>query len=596
MTTRFISDSARARRARLSCFAATALIMAGCASHPDKADRPDNPFNPGSDGPGAVRAPVSDAQLRGEAQRAYSVAHDLLATGDYETAEQRFTALVTRYPFTDYATQAELEKIYAQYRSFKSDEAITAADRFLREHPRHPHADYILYVKGLVDSSRDNSFLDLLPVDKDKRDSQNARRAYDDFALLIQKYPMSVYASDARKRMLYLRNRIAAHELTVVKFYIKRGAWVAASKRAENIIFEYPGAPATADALLLLQQCYANLGLKAQTDEVRDLVAGNAASIKAANAPAIKTESRYVVAGNGAAGGTVTTQNAEPPKGFFGKVGAFVDGLSKTYTVNATTGTPDPSAPPSLGTGPYSGPDTVINVTLPKITETPAAGAEPSAAAAPTSVQPDTTAEPKKKGGFFDFLNKTYTIGGKKDAAPAATVAPTTATPAPAAPAVAPAIVAPAAAQPAAAAPTATKPDNGPVQSTEGAKSKGGALDFLNKTYTIGGKKPAAEAAPAAAAAGTPDAANNAASATTEPKKKGFFESLGDVFSSGKTFTIHTKDGGAVTTRSAEEAAEAKKSGTGLNVSLDYEDPADKDKKAASDAAATPAPESQPAK
>lgn len=585
MTTRFISDSAFARRARLSCFAAAALIIAGCASHADKADRPDNPFNPGSDGPGAVRAPVSDAQLRGEAQRAYSVAHDLLATGDYETAEQRFTALVTRYPFTDYATQAELEKIYAQYRSFKSDEAITAADRFLREHPRHPHADYILYVKGLVDSSRDNSFLDLLPVDKDKRDSQNARRAYDDFALLIQKYPMSVYANDARKRMLYLRNRIAAHELTVVKFYIKRGAWVAASKRAENIIFEYPGAPATADALLLLQQCYANLGLKTQTDEVRDLVAGNAASIKAANAPIIKTESRYVVAGNGSSGGTVTTQTAQPPKGFFGKVGAFVDGLSKTYTVNATTGTPDPSAPPSLGTGPYSGPDTVINVTLPKVTETPATGAAPAAAA----TQPDAAAEPKKKGGFFDFLNKTYTVGGKKDAAPAA--APAAAAPV-AEPAATAAPAAAVTAQPVTAAPAPTKPDTGPVQSTEGAKSKdgkGGALDFLNKTYTIGGKKPAA--APAAAAA-TPDAAANAAAATTEPKKKGFFESLGDVFSSGKTFTIHTKDGGTVTTRSAEEAAEAeaaaKKSGTGLNVSLDYEDPAD--------AAAKPTPDSQPAK
>jgi outer membrane protein assembly factor BamD len=590
MTTRFISDSAFARRARLSCFAAAALIIAGCASHADKADRPDNPFNPGSDGPGAVRAPVSDDQLHKEALRAYTTAHDLLATGDYETAEQRLSALITRYPFTDFATQAELEKIYAQYRSFKSDEAITAADRFLREHPRHPHADYVQYVKGLIDSNRDNSFIDFLPVDKDKRDSLNARRAYDDFALLIQKYPMSVYANDARKRMLYLRNRIAAHELTVVKFYIKRGAWVAASKRAENIIFEYPGAPATADALLLLQQCYANLGLKTQTDEVRDLVAGNAASIKAANAPAIKTESRYVVAGNGAAGGTVTTQNAEPPKGFFGKVGAFVDSLGKTYTVNATTGTPDPSAPPSLGTGPYSGPDTVINVTLPKATETPAAGAAPAAA----TTQPGAAAEPKKKGGFFDFLNKTYTVGGKKDAAPAA--APVAEPAAPAAPAAA------VTTQPVTAAPAATKPDNGPVQSTEGAKSKdgkGGALDFLNKTYTIGGKKPAAGAAPAAAAA-TPDAAANAAAATTEPKKKGFFESLGDVFSSGKTFTIHTKDGGTVTTRSAEEAAEAeaaaKKSGTGLNVSLDYEDPADADKKATPDAAAKPAPDSQPAK
>lgn len=466
MTNCFSSGAALPRAVLPICIAVAATLIAGCSSRGEKADRPENPFKGGA----GVVAPRSERELRLEADQLYRKGHDSLVSGDYEAASQRFTEVISKYPFTDFATQAELEKIYAQYRSFQPDEAVTAADRFLREHPRHPNVDYIQYVKGLTDFERDNRLVDYLPIDSSKRDVLNARRAYDDFALLLQKYPTSRYAGDARKRMIYLRNRIAAHEVSVVRFYVKRGAWVAASKRAENIIFEFPGAPATADALLLLQQSYEKLGLKPQIEEVRQLVAANDASFKAAQTKSAKVAPLSLVdaAPEGAAVASApATAEPEPRRGFFGRIGGLLDSLNKSYTVGepaaATPSTPiatnvgveapGPTAsepPASLTTGPNSGRETVITIPAARADGNAAATAVPektpsgsapidastpsaaSAVTAPAAAAAAAPAKPKSSIWSLDFLNKSYTIGGskKKDAEAAAPKAPDAAAPA----------------------------------------------------------------------------------------------------------------------------------------------------------------------
>lgn len=234
-----------------------AALAAGCASDPDKLPV-DNPFKSGK----------SERELRLEADGLYRLARRSLESSDFPGAIQRYEAIILRYPFTDFATQAQIESIYARYRSFDPDGAISGAERFLKEYPRHASADYVQYLKGLVNFERGESPFDWL-LDPTKQDLSPARRAFDDFALLIQRYPLSRYAGDARLRMVHLRNRIAEHELHVVRFYVRRGAYVAAAKRAEAVIAEYPGAPATHEALKLLQESYEALGLKAQATDVQ---------------------------------------------------------------------------------------------------------------------------------------------------------------------------------------------------------------------------------------------------------------------------------------------------------------------------------------
>lgn len=257
---------------RAALAAALVLTLAACASDPN-ALPPTNPFKGGK----------SERELRLEADGLYRLARRSLDTADFQGAVQRYDQILLRYPFTDYATQAHLESIYAKYRAFDPEGALATADRFLKEHPRHPAVDYVYYLRGLINFQRGESLFDWL-VDSSRQDVGYARRAFDDFALLLQKYPASPYAADARLRMIDLRNKIAEHELSVVKYYVRRGAHVAAAKRAEKIIADYPGAPVSAEALALLEKSYRAVGLTQQAEDARRLLDAN--GIAAPSAPA----------------------------------------------------------------------------------------------------------------------------------------------------------------------------------------------------------------------------------------------------------------------------------------------------------------------
>jgi outer membrane protein assembly factor BamD len=260
---------------RRATLVALALTLAACGSDDDLPQS--NPF----------RGAKSERELRLEADGLYKLARASLDSADFQGSIARYNAILLRFPFTDYATQAQLESIYAKYRAFDAEGATSTADRFLKEHPRHAAVDYVHYLKGLINFQRGESMLEGL-VDSSAQDVGYSRRAFDDFSLLTQRYPTSKYAGDARLRMVHLRNRIAAHELSIVRYYVRRGAFVAAARRAEKIVADYPGAPSTAEALTLLESSYRDAGLALQADEVRKLREANPSVAVPEAAPAVE--------------------------------------------------------------------------------------------------------------------------------------------------------------------------------------------------------------------------------------------------------------------------------------------------------------------
>lgn len=209
-----------------------------------------------------------------DARQLYLRARSFLDGSDNNAAVEAYNDLSRRYPFSEYATQGEVERLYATYRLFEYERVLSGAERFLREHPRHPSIDYIYYLRGLAQFDREGTALAILPVDETRSDVSNQRRAFDDFALLLQRFPNSPYAGDARARMVHIRNRVAAHELHVVDFYIRRGAFIAAAKRAEQIVAQYPGTLASYRALLMMEESFRNSGLEEQAQETRRLIDG----------------------------------------------------------------------------------------------------------------------------------------------------------------------------------------------------------------------------------------------------------------------------------------------------------------------------------
>ncbi|RMG28889.1 MAG: outer membrane protein assembly factor BamD [Gammaproteobacteria bacterium] len=198
------------------------------------------------------------------AQKLYARARENLMEGNYERAIELYEKLEARYPFGRYAQQALLESAYAHYKYGEPESALATIDRFIRTWPRHPHLDYAYYLRGLVNFTRGKSFIDrLLPVDPSQRDAGAARQSFFDFKVVVERFPNSRYAADARKRMLFLRNLIAQYELHVADFYLRRGAYVAAAARARNVIEHYQRTPAVPGALRILATAYRRLGLDA---------------------------------------------------------------------------------------------------------------------------------------------------------------------------------------------------------------------------------------------------------------------------------------------------------------------------------------------
>ena len=189
-------------------------------------------------------------------------ANESLEGKGFQKAVTLYEALEARYPFGDYAPQAQLNVAYAYYKNDDPEAAIAAADRFIKTHPRNPSVDYAYYLKGLVNYNRGIGFIDrFLPTDSSQRDPGSARDSYDNFQELLRRFPNSHYAEDAKLRMIALRNNLAMYEIHVADFYMRRSAYEAAVNRANHVIKEYQRTPAVPLALQVMQDGYRKLGL-----------------------------------------------------------------------------------------------------------------------------------------------------------------------------------------------------------------------------------------------------------------------------------------------------------------------------------------------
>jgi len=196
------------------------------------------------------------------AEKLYSEAKDRLNNGVYEEAIKYYEKLEARYPYGRYAQQAQLEIAYAYYKDKEPAQAVAAAERFIKLHPNHPSVDYAYYLRGLANFNDSLGILGHVSgQDLTERDPKAAREAFESFKELATRFPDSRYLSDAIARMNYLVNALAAHEIHVARYYLKRGAYVAAANRAQFALNAYPRAPANEEGLVVLVRAYDALGL-----------------------------------------------------------------------------------------------------------------------------------------------------------------------------------------------------------------------------------------------------------------------------------------------------------------------------------------------
>jgi len=219
---------------------------------------------------------LRDPTAKWDADRMYQEAQAELRISNWKAAREHLERLEARFPFTRHAQQAQIEIAYTYYKEGESAQAITAAERFLKLNPNHPSADYVQYLKGLASFSDElGLFGRLFGQDPSTRDPKAMREAFDAFRELLLRHPNSRYAEDARKRMNFLLNAMAQSEVNVARFYMQRGAYVAAIQRAQGALRDYQAAPAAAEALAILVRSYDALALPELRDDAQRILDRN---------------------------------------------------------------------------------------------------------------------------------------------------------------------------------------------------------------------------------------------------------------------------------------------------------------------------------
>jgi outer membrane protein assembly factor BamD len=197
------------------------------------------------------------------AQRLYGEAKDAMSNKDWPRAVKYLEKLEARYPYGRFAQQAQLEIAYAHWKDGERASAIAAADRFIKMYPNHASIDYAWYLKGLINFNEQFGMLsNITSPDMSDRDPKAARESFAAFKEVVTRFPDSRYAADSAARMRYLVNALASHEVHVARYYIRRGAYLAAANRAQFAIKHYAQAPSVEEAVFVLVLAYDKLGMK----------------------------------------------------------------------------------------------------------------------------------------------------------------------------------------------------------------------------------------------------------------------------------------------------------------------------------------------
>ena len=234
----------------------TASLLSACSSAPEQQE--------------IERVPNKSAQAL------YEDARETLDSGLYARAIELLTAIDSRYPFGPFSKQVQMDLVYAHYQTGNTEQALATIDRFIRLNPNHKDLDYMYYMRGLVNIKADkNAFQEYFGVDRADRDAKRTRVAYKDLSTLVNNYPDSKYAPEAKRRLAWPLNRMARNELKVAQYYYEREAYLAAANRGKYVVEHFSQSSYLEPALEMMVKSYEKLGLPDMAEHARQTLEAN---------------------------------------------------------------------------------------------------------------------------------------------------------------------------------------------------------------------------------------------------------------------------------------------------------------------------------
>ena len=248
---------------RLLGIAAVALGLAGCSTASVIKDVFGNDSTPAASTSvgltGGALSPTDEAPGRSDpVAELYNGGLEKLKSGSYKSAAKSFGEVERQHPYSKWATKALLMQAFAYYQHNKYDDAINAANRFITLHPGHKDSAYAYYLTAI------SQYEQISDVRRDQSRTQKALEALEEVG---KRYPQSPYAADAMKKADMARDHLAAKEMEVGRYYLKKGSYLAGINRFKKVVTDYQTTSQVPEALYRLSEGYMALGVvsEAQT-------------------------------------------------------------------------------------------------------------------------------------------------------------------------------------------------------------------------------------------------------------------------------------------------------------------------------------------
>ena len=225
---------------------------------------------------GACGTSPKDETAQWSTEKLYAEAKQEADAGNYERAAKLYERLEGRAAGTLMSQQAQIDHAYVQYKAGEKAVALSTIERFIKLHPTSPALDYAIYLQGLINFNDNLGILgNLSRQDLSERDQQAARDSFQSFKQLVDQFPSSRYAEDARLRMSYIVNTLASYEVHVARYYFRRGAYLAAVNRAQQAVQDFQQSPSAEEALFIMVKSYDRLGLNELRDDAERVLRKN---------------------------------------------------------------------------------------------------------------------------------------------------------------------------------------------------------------------------------------------------------------------------------------------------------------------------------
>lgn len=196
----------------------------------------------------------------------YLESQNNILKGNYKKAIKYLEILNEKYPLNIYSQQIQLNMIYVYYKLSKMSESIKQINKFLLFNPNHKNIDYVLYMYGLNAQKIEDKRKKLFKNYYSNQDQKYNIIALKCFSKIIKINKKSLYIKDVKKRIEKLKEKLAKFELSVIRYYIEKRAYVAVFNRAKNILKKYPHTRSSRFALKYFKFACNKLNIKLKND------------------------------------------------------------------------------------------------------------------------------------------------------------------------------------------------------------------------------------------------------------------------------------------------------------------------------------------